>query len=103
MSAVADPLRARRPALAAMCLGFFMVLLDGSALNIALPSVRQDLHGSIATLQWVVNIYTIPLASVLLTAGSLGDRIGARRLFTWALGFFTLASLLCALSPGLDV
>jgi MFS family permease len=97
------PVRARGPALAAMCLGFFMVLLDGSALNIALPSVGRDLHGSIAALPWVVNIYTIPLASVLLTAGNLGDRLGARRLFAWSLGLFTLASLLCAVSPGLGV
>lgn len=90
-------------ALASVCLGFFMILLDGSALNIALPAVQQDIHGSIAALQWVVNIYTIPLASVLLTAGNLGDRIGARRLFVWSLALFTLASLACALSPNLGL
>lgn len=93
----------RRWALAAVCLGFFMVLLDGSALNIALPSVRDDLDGSMAGLQWVVNIYTIPLASVLLTAGSLSDRLGARRVFTWSLAGFTAASLLCSLAPTLEL
>jgi len=88
-------------ALAAVCLGFFMILLDGSALNIALPAVQQEMHGSISALQWVVNIYTIPLASVLLTAGNISDRWGARRLFIWSLIFFTGASLLCALSSSL--
>lgn len=90
-------------ALTAVCLGFFMVLLDGSALNVALPSIQRDIHGSIAVLQWVVNIYTIPLASMLLTAGHLGDRIGMRRLFAASLAVFTAASLACALSPGLAV
>lgn len=88
-------------ALAAVCLGFFMVLLDGSALNIALPAIQHDIHGSIAELQWVVNVYTVPLASVLLTAGNFSDRIGMRRLFIVSLAFFTLASLACALSPNL--
>jgi EmrB/QacA subfamily drug resistance transporter len=98
----------RRPsqatlALAAVCLGFFMILLDGSALNVALPAVQRDVQGSLASLQWVVNVYTIPLASVLLTAGNLGDRFGARRVFTWSLSMFTLASLACALSPSITV
>jgi EmrB/QacA subfamily drug resistance transporter len=95
--------RHARLALAAVCLAFFMILLDGSALNVALPAVQQDVHGSIAALQWVVNIYTIPLASVLLSAGSVGDRLGVRRLFVWSLALFTLASLLCALSPSLGL
>lgn len=90
-------------ALAAVCLGFFMILLDGSALNIALPSIDRDIHGSMAELQWVVTVYTIPLASVLLTAGSIGDRWGSRRLFFSSLLGFTAASLLCALSPSLYV
>jgi EmrB/QacA subfamily drug resistance transporter len=90
-------------ALVAVCLGFFMILLDGSALNVALPSIEHDVHGSISTLQWVVNIYTIPLASVLLTAGSLADRWGVRRLFVSSLAAFTFASLLCSLSPTLGL
>jgi EmrB/QacA subfamily drug resistance transporter len=88
-------------ALAAVCLGFFMILLDGSALNIALPSLQREFNGSIAALQWIVNAYTIPLASVLLTAGNLGDRWGSRRVFSWSLALFTLASLACATSPNL--
>nr|BFD87088.1 MFS transporter [Streptomyces sp. Xyl84] len=90
-------------ALAAVCLGFFMILLDGSALNIALPAIERDVHGSMAALQWVVTVYTIPLASVLLTAGSISDRWGARRLFVSSLAGFTAASLLCAVSPNLTV
>jgi len=102
----AAPVRSPRHtafALAAVCLGFFMILLDGSALNIALPAIERDVHGSMAALQWVVTIYTIPLASVLLTAGSISDRWGARRLFVFSLAGFTAASLLCAVSPNLSV
>jgi EmrB/QacA subfamily drug resistance transporter len=93
--------RHARLALSAVCLGFFMILLDGSALNVALPSIEHDVHGSMSALQWVVNVYTVPLASVLLTAGSIADRWGARRLFSCSLAAFTLASLLCGLSPTL--
>ncbi|WP_244949950.1 MFS transporter [Streptomyces griseofuscus] len=102
----AGPVRGARHtalALAAVCLGFFMILLDGSALNIALPAIERDVHGSMAALQWVVTIYTIPLAGILLTAGSISDRWGARRLFVSSLAAFTAASLLCALSPNLTV
>ncbi|WP_043660628.1 MFS transporter [Nocardia thailandica] len=93
--------RRPRAALAAICLGFFMILLDGSALNIALPSIQADTGGTMAALQWLINIYTIPLAALLLSAGLLADRVGARRLFLCALGGFTAASLACAVSPGL--
>lgn len=89
--------------LLAVCLGFFMILLDGSALNVALPSMQRDVGGSMSALQWLINIYTIPLASLLLTAGVLADRAGSRRVFVWSLAGFTLASLLCALSPTLAV
>ncbi|AEW98940.1 MFS transporter [Streptantibioticus cattleyicolor] len=101
--ASAAPPARTRPALAAVCLGLFMILLDGSALNVALPAVERDVHGSIAVLQWVVNSYTIPLASVLLTAGSIADRWGARRLFAASLAAFTAASVVCGLSPDLTV
>lgn len=96
-------LRSQGAALAAICLGFFMILLDGSALNIALPSIRADIGGTMAALQWLINIYTIPLAALLLSAGLLADRMGARRLFLCAIGGFTAASLACAVSPSLEV
>ena len=95
--------RVQALALTAVCLGFFMILLDGSALNIALPAIERDIGGSIAALQWLVNIYTIPLASLLLTAGVLADRVGSRSVFLWSLGGFTAASLLCAISPNLGL
>jgi EmrB/QacA subfamily drug resistance transporter len=88
-------------ALLSVCLGYFMVLLDGSALNVALPSIQQDIHGSLSTLQWLVNIYTIPLASLLLSSGVLADRAGSRKVFMWALSGFVVTSLMCALSPNL--
>jgi EmrB/QacA subfamily drug resistance transporter len=88
-------------ALAAVCIAFFMVLLDGSALNVALPSIRADLHGTLASMQWTVNAYTVPLAAVLLSGGAMGDRWGARRVFAWGLVAFTVASLVCSLSPNL--
>ncbi len=90
-------------ALAAVCIAFFMVLLDGSALNVALPSIRADLQGTLASMQWTVNAYTVPLAAVLLSGGALGDRWGARRVFAWGLVAFTAASLACSLSPSLAV
>ncbi|WP_409186568.1 MFS transporter [Amycolatopsis sp. VS8301801F10] len=98
--AAAPPKHARGAAFAlfSVCLGYFMVLLDGSALNIALPSIQHDIHGSLATLQWLVNIYTIPLACLLLSSGVLADRAGSRRVFMVALTGFVLMSLACALS-----
>ncbi|MFD6451523.1 MFS transporter [Nocardia sp. NPDC060220] len=68
-----------------------------------LPSIRAETGGSMAALQWLVNVYTIPLAALLLSAGTLADRLGARRVFAWALGGFTVASLICAVSATLPV
>jgi EmrB/QacA subfamily drug resistance transporter len=87
--------------LAAICAGMFMVTLDGVALNLALPSIQHEYHGSVSQLEWVVTAYTLPLASLLLTTGALGDRWGARRLFIASLLAFSLTSLACALSPSL--
>jgi MFS family permease len=98
---VARPPRHAAWALLAVCLGYFMVLLDGSALNIALPSIQREVHGSLATLQWLVNIYTIMLASLLLTAGAMADRIGSRKVFMASLAAFAATSLACGLSPNL--
>ena len=69
------------PALVAAVLGFFVVTLDAVIVNVALPSVRTDLGGGVAGLQWVVDGYILTFAALLLTAGSLGDRLGARRAF----------------------
>jgi EmrB/QacA subfamily drug resistance transporter len=77
----------------------FMLLLDITVVNVALPSIREDLGASFSDLQWVVDAYALTLAALVLTAGSLADRLGRRRLFAWGLGIFSLASLLCALAP----
>jgi EmrB/QacA subfamily drug resistance transporter len=77
----------------------FMLLLDITVVNVALPSIREDLNANFTDLQWVVDAYALTLAALVLTAGSLADRFGRRRLFVWGLGIFSLASLLCALAP----
>ncbi|WP_051777760.1 MFS transporter [Streptomyces violaceorubidus] len=96
---------AQRPALgfAAICLGYFMIILDTNILNVALPDLRDSLHASIAGLQWTVNGYTLVLAALLLTAGALGDRIGLKRLLLAGLATFTVASALCAAAPSTAV
>jgi len=88
-------------ALAAAVLGFFVVTLDAVVVNVALPSMRRDLGGGITGLQWVVDGYTLMFAALLLSAGSLSDRLGARRAFGAGLAVFVLASAACGLAPGM--
>src|SRR5215204_1498778 len=85
--------------LLAVSVATFMLLLDITVVNVALPSIREDLGASFSDLQWVVDAYALTLAALVLTAGSLADRLGRRRLFAIGLGIFTVASLLCALAP----
>src|SRR6478735_4119146 len=85
--------------LAAMSLGYGVVQLDVTIVNTALNSIGTSLGGGVSELQWVVSAYTIAFAAFILTAGALGDRIGARRMFTAGFAIFTAASLACALSP----
>jgi EmrB/QacA subfamily drug resistance transporter len=85
--------------LLAVAVATFMLLLDITVVNTALPDIRRDLGGSFTDLQWVVDAYTLALATLVLTAGSLADRLGRRRVFATGLGIFTLASLVAALSP----
>jgi EmrB/QacA subfamily drug resistance transporter len=84
--------------LLAVCLGSFMLLVDVTIVNVALPSIQDDLHASFAQLQWVVDAYALSLAALLLTAGSLADIFGRRLLFAIGLAIFTIGSLLCALA-----
>ncbi|MET8179815.1 MFS transporter [Streptomyces sp. NPDC005336] len=88
-------------ALAAALLGFFVITLDTLVVNVALPAIRTDLGGGITGLQWVVNGYTLMFAALLLAAGSLSDRIGARRAFGLGLVVFIVASAACGLAPTL--
>jgi EmrB/QacA subfamily drug resistance transporter len=85
--------------LGAVCVATFMLLLDITVVNTALPKIQQDLGGSFSDLQWIVDAYALSLAALVLTAGSLADRLGRRRVFAIGLGIFSAASLLCALSP----
>jgi EmrB/QacA subfamily drug resistance transporter len=85
--------------LIAVTVATFMLLLDITVVNVALPSIREDLGASFTDLQWVVDAYALTLAAFVLTAGSLADRLGRRRVFAAGLGVFTLASLLCATAP----
>jgi EmrB/QacA subfamily drug resistance transporter len=77
----------------------FMLLLDISVVNVALPSIRRDLGGTFADVQWVIDAYTLTLATFVLTAGSLADRLGRRRVFFAGVAIFSGASGLCALAP----
>ncbi|HEX2102671.1 MAG TPA: MFS transporter [Solirubrobacteraceae bacterium] len=85
--------------LVAVSTATFMLLLDITVVNVALPSIRKDLDASFTDLQWVVDAYAVALAALVLTAGSLADRLGRRRVFNAGLAIFTAASLLCALAP----
>ena len=89
--------------LAAMSLGYVVVQLDVTIVNVAINSIGASFGGSLAGLQWIVNAYTITFAAFILTAGALGDRLGARRIFVSGFAVFVLASLACALAPALWV
>jgi DHA2 family methylenomycin A resistance protein-like MFS transporter len=85
--------------LAAMSLGYGVVQLDVTIVNTALDSIGTSLGGGVSELQWVVSAYTIAFAAFILTAGALGDRIGAKRVFMAGFAIFTAASVGCALAP----
>src|SRR4051812_13841703 len=84
--------------LLAVCTATFMLLLDITVVNVALPDIQKSLGASFDDLQWVVDAYALTLAALLLTAGTLADRLGRRRLFVAGLALFVLASLLCGLA-----
>ena len=93
--------RRRLLVLAVCCTSLFIVGIDATIVNIALPSIQRELHASVSGLQWTVDAYTIVVASFLMLSGSTADRVGRRRIFQAGLGLFTLGSLLCSLAPGL--
>ena len=92
-----------RLSLAVALLGFFVITLDALVVNVALPAIRNDLGGGITGQQWVVDGYTLMFAALLLSAGALSDRIGARQAFGAGLALFVAASLACGLAPELGV
>jgi EmrB/QacA subfamily drug resistance transporter len=93
--------RRRLLVLAICCLSLLIVGMDNTIVNIALPSIRRDLHASLSGLQWTVDAYLLVLASLLMLSGSTADRLGRRRTFQTGLVLFTIGSLLCSLAPGL--
>ncbi len=85
--------------LAACIIGSGIAVLDGTVVNVALPTIQRDLGGGLAGQQWVTNAYLLTLSSLILVGGSLGDLFGERRIFALGVGGFGAASLLCALAP----
>jgi EmrB/QacA subfamily drug resistance transporter len=90
--------RRQRGTLAVVCVGTAMLMLDVAVVYTALPSIARDLHSGLAGVQWVVDAYAVVLAAVVLSAGSLSDRLGRRRLFAAGMAVFTASSLACALA-----
>ncbi len=84
--------------LGAMCFALFMVMLDNTVVNVALPSIQRDLNVSISNLEWTVNAYTLTFAVLLVTGGRLGDIFGRRRVFLFGVAIFGLSSLFIAFS-----
>ena len=84
--------------LIAVSLGVFMLLLDLTIVNVALPTIQRGFHASLSDLQWVIDAYALSLAALMLTAGSLADRFGRRVVFAIGVGIFTVGSLLCGVS-----
>lgn len=85
------------------CLSLFMVGLDVTVVNVALPTIRRELHAGISGLQWTVSAYTVVMASLLMLAGSTADRLGRKRTFVIGLATFSVASLLCGLAPSVEL
>ena len=95
--------RKRWMALYVLCAGMLMIVLDATIVNVALPSIQDDLGFSQSNLAWVVNAYLIAFGGLLLLAGRVGDLIGRRRIFLGGLGVFTAASVLCAVAQSQEV
>jgi MFS transporter, DHA2 family, methylenomycin A resistance protein len=90
-------------ALVVICLGYFLVIVDTTVVNVALPAIGRDLQGGVTGLQWVVDAYTLSFAGLLLTGGALAERLGGRRAFGAGLTVFAAASAACGLAPGLGI
>jgi EmrB/QacA subfamily drug resistance transporter len=98
-----DDVRKKWLALYVLCLGDLLIVLDVSIVNVALPSIREDLGFSEASLAWVINAYTLTFGGFLLLAGRLGDLYGQRRLFVGGVALFTAASLACGLATSSEI
>ena len=94
-------LRRRYLVLAICCMSLFIVGLDATIVNVALPDIGRTFRAPLSGLQWTIDAYTLVLAALLMLSGSTADRLGRRRVFQIGLGLFTIGSLLCSLAPGL--
>ncbi|MFJ3770768.1 MFS transporter [Streptomyces sp. NPDC090075] len=95
---VPEPGRRSWAPLLAVCAGYFMVILDVTAINVAVPVIGRELSASLTGIQWITDGYTLVFAGFLLTGGALGDRLGSRRVFCWGVAVFVLSSAACALA-----
>ena len=93
-----DDAREKVVVLLTMCFALAMVMIDNTVVNVALPTLNQELGASISDLQWIVDGYVLAFASLLLTGGILGDRYGRKRTFLAGLAVFTASSLACGLA-----
>jgi len=87
--------------LAICCMSLLLIAMDVTIVNVALPDIERDLHATVAQLQWVIDAYTLVLASLLMLSGSMSDRFGRRRVFQIGLALFSLGSLLCSIAPNI--
>jgi len=101
---IVESLSPRRKAviLASCCLSLLIVSMDATIVNVAIPSIQADLTATPAQMQWVIDVYTLVLASLLLLSGAIADRFGRRRTFQVGLSVFAVASLLCSLAPNIE-
>jgi predicted MFS family arabinose efflux permease len=96
---VSNPVERKWWTLLASCTAIFMLLLDVTIVNVALPSIERGLGADFSDLQWVIDAYALTLAGVLLAAGSLADKVGRRLVFMLGTAVFTASSLACGLAP----
>src|SRR4051812_49860938 len=85
--------------LGAMCFALFMMMLDNTVTNVALPSIQRDFHASLSALEWTINAYTLTFAVLLVTGGRLGDIFGRRKAFLFGVSVFALSSATAGLAP----
>ena len=95
--------KAKRLVLAATCLALFMTNFDGTAGDVALPQIQRELGANISGVQWILNAYHLPVASLLLAMGKFGDVFGRKKIFIAGLALFTLASAMCGIAPNLEM
>jgi EmrB/QacA subfamily drug resistance transporter len=104
MSTTVERLGTRRwLVLGICCMSLLIVSIDNTIVNVALPTIRRDLHASVSELQWTIDAYTLVLASLLIFSGSTADRLGRARIFKVGLALFTAGSLLCSVAPTVEL